>query len=115
MLVQTNSATFGLSAESAQELEITRIRAIEHQRFAVSIATSGISAIIDNEGAILQKSAQNDAEVLTYDVPLMTTRSISDRLGNSAEILIILVPIALYFLLPFLEWKLRRIKRRSCQ
>jgi len=115
MLVQTNSATFGLSAESAQELEITRIRAIEHQRFAVSIATSGISAIIDNEGAILQKSAQNDAEVLTYDLPLMTTRSISDRLGNSAEILIILVPIALYFLLPFLEWKLRRIKRRSCQ
>jgi apolipoprotein N-acyltransferase len=32
LVVQTNSATFGTSAESAQQLSISRIRAIEHSR-----------------------------------------------------------------------------------
>jgi apolipoprotein N-acyltransferase len=102
MLVQTNSATFGLSAESAQELEIVRVRAIEHQRYAVSISTSGVSAIIDNNGKVLAQTRQNVPKVLRYDLALNSSRSVADRLGNSAEILIIVAPlfISIVLLLP---------------
>ena len=52
LVVQTNSATFGTSAESAQQLSITRIRAIEHSRNVVSVSTTGISAVIDFNGKV---------------------------------------------------------------
>ncbi len=41
LAVQTNSATFGMSAESAQQLSITRVRAIEHGRNIVSVYGTG--------------------------------------------------------------------------
>ena len=52
LAVQTNSATFGMSAQSAQQLSITRIRAIEHGRNIASVSTTGYSAIIDSSGKI---------------------------------------------------------------
>ncbi len=112
MLVQTNSATFGLSAESAQELEMVRIRAIEHQRYAVSISTSGVSAIIGSNGQVLAETKQNDPEVLRYDIPFNSSQSVSDRLGNSAEILMILIPSIIYSLLLLAHRNYRLNRRR---
>ena len=56
LAVQTNSATFGMSAESAQQLAMTRVRAIEHGRNIVSVSTTGYSAVIDSNGKVLQKT-----------------------------------------------------------
>ena len=97
LVVQTNSATFGLSPESAQQLAITRIRAIEHQREIVSVATSGISAMIDIRGRVIQKSGQNRSAVLAQEVSLSTTRSIADRLGAWAEWTLIFLPSLIWF------------------
>ena len=111
MLVQTNSATFGLSAESAQELEIVRVRAIEHQRYAASISTSGVSAIIDNNGKVLAQTKQNVPKVLRYDLALNSSRSVADRLGNSAEFLIIVAPLFISILL-LLPQRISALNRR---
>jgi apolipoprotein N-acyltransferase len=86
LAVQTNSATFGRSAESAQQLSITRIRAIEHSRNIASVSTTGYSAIVNYKGEILQKTSMGTAEHLYASVGLIDSTSIRDRLGDWAMI-----------------------------
>jgi apolipoprotein N-acyltransferase len=86
LAIQTNSATFGRSAESAQQLSISRIRAIEHSRNIISVSTTGYSAIINYKGEILQKTAMGTAEHLIATVGLVNIQSTRDRLGDWAGI-----------------------------
>lgn len=86
LAVQTNSATFGKSAESAQQLAITRIRAIEHSRNIISVSTTGYSAIINYRGEILQKTSMGTAEHIYAKVGLIQSHSVRDRLGDWAGI-----------------------------
>lgn len=59
LIVQTNSATFANTAQSKQQLAITRIRAVEHSRYILSVSTIGISAFIDNNGRVINKTSEN--------------------------------------------------------
>ncbi len=87
LAVQTNSATFGDSAESAQQLQITRIRAIEHSRNVLSVSTTGYSAVIDYNGQVLQKSDMGTAEHLYAQVGLISNTSPRDRIGDWALVI----------------------------
>ena len=87
LVVQTNSATFGTSAESAQQLSITRIRAIEHSRNIASVSTTGISAIIDFEGKVVQQTSMGTAEHVYASVGLIEQSSLRDRIGDWASVL----------------------------
>jgi apolipoprotein N-acyltransferase len=86
LAVQTNSATFGMSAESAQQLSITRVRAIEHGRNIVSVSTTGYSAVIDYKGKVLQKTSMGTAESIRTDVELMAGKTPRDKFGRWALI-----------------------------
>ena len=86
LVVQTNSATFGKSAESAQQLSITRIRAIEHSRNVVSVSTTGISAIVDFNGHVRQKTSLATTEHIFANVGLIEQRSVRDRYGDWASV-----------------------------
>ena len=90
LVVQTNSATFGTSAESAQQLSITRIRAIEHSRNVVSVSTTGISAVIDFKGNVLQQTAMGTADHVFADVGLVEQSSPRDRYGDWAGVFTLL-------------------------
>ncbi len=84
LAVQTNSATFGMSAESAQQLEMTRVRAIEHGRNIVSVSTTGYSAIIDSTGKVLQKTSMGTADSIRAEVGLIKSRTPRDAAGDWA-------------------------------
>ena len=86
LVVQTNSATFGTSAESAQQLSITRIRAIEHSRNVVSVSTTGISAVINFNGKVLNQTSMGTAQHVFADVGLIEQSSPRDRFGDWAGI-----------------------------
>lgn len=81
LAVQTNSATFGKSPESAQQLSITRIRAIEHSRNILSVSTTGFSAVIDYRGNIVQSTKMGVADHLFATVGLIDEKSPSDNYG----------------------------------
>ncbi len=106
-VVQTNSATFGRSAESDQQLGITRIRAIEHQRYLISVSTSGISALVDPRGRVTDRTALDRSAVIATTIGLSNAHTISDRYGSPIEAILILFP-------PFLGivGALRRPRRR---
>jgi apolipoprotein N-acyltransferase len=84
LAVQTNSATFGMSAESAQQLSITRIRAIEHGRNVVSVSTTGYSAVIDHKGNVLEKTSMGTAESVRADIGLIEGKTPRDKFGDWA-------------------------------
>ena len=86
LAVQTNSATFGKSAESAQQLAITRIRAIEHSRNVLSVSTTGYSAVIDYRGKIEQVTKMAVATNIYAKVDLISEQSPRDRYGDWALI-----------------------------
>ena len=86
LVVQTNSATFGMSAESAQQLSITRIRAIEHGRNIASVSTTGYSAIIDSSGKVVQKTSMGTADSIRATVDLIEGQTPRDRAGDWALI-----------------------------
>jgi apolipoprotein N-acyltransferase len=90
-VVQTNSATFANTAQSAQQLAITRIRSIEHARYAVSVSTVGISAIIDTNGVVLKSTKENIATSINSTVALNATKTIYDRVGEFAWVLVLLI------------------------
>jgi len=84
LAVQTNSATFGMSAESAQQLEMTRVRAIEHGRNIVSVSTTGYSAIIDSKGKVVQKTSMGAADSIRAEVGLIQDTTPRDAAGDWA-------------------------------
>ena len=54
LVVQTNNATFGYTAESPQQLAISRLRAMEFGRSVVHVSTVGQSALITPDGTAHQ-------------------------------------------------------------
>lgn len=97
LIVQTNSATFAGTAESRQQLAITRIRAVENSRAILSVSTIGISAFIDNNGRVVSQTSENLQAPLTGSLKLNRHNTLANNLGNWAPI-IDLVLIAIFAL-----------------
>ncbi len=52
IVVPTNNASFGTTAESRQQFDMTRFRAVEHGRTAIQVSTVGISGIVEPNGVV---------------------------------------------------------------
>lgn len=103
--VQTNSATFGRSAQSEQQLAISRIRAMESARSIISVSTSGVSALITERGKILAKSKIFEEKVLVGSLKLTSAKTISGQIGGWSEVTLIALPWIGAWLR---RWNLRR-------
>ncbi|PFG35589.1 apolipoprotein N-acyltransferase [Flavimobilis soli] len=82
LLVQTNNSNFGYSAESTQQLAMSRIRAIESGRATIQISTVGVSGVIDATGRVQQRTGLFEPAQLVASVPLRTTLTPATRLGT---------------------------------
>jgi len=95
LVIQTNNATFGHSAETYQQLAMARLRAVEHARTVVQVATSGKSAIIDPTGTVRAESGPLfTAATLVERVPLSRQTTLATRTGAGAEWLLVAVAAA---------------------
>jgi apolipoprotein N-acyltransferase len=96
ILVQTNNATFANSGQSAQQLNISRIRAIENNRWLVSVSTTGVSAVVDNQGNVVDRTKRNAPDYLYASVGIIEKESVFHRLGPIPGICLILISFAIY-------------------
>jgi apolipoprotein N-acyltransferase len=71
LLTLTNDASFGASAEPAQHLAQTRLRAVETGRWAVHAALAGGSAFVDPSGEVSQLTELFTVDSIRADVPLV--------------------------------------------
>lgn len=67
LAVQTNNATFGLTAESTQQLAMSRLRAIETGRATLQVSTVGVSGVIEPDGRV-----RDTSELFTQDYGVAT-------------------------------------------
>lgn len=103
LVVQTNSATFAGTSESAQQLAITRVRAVENAREIVSISTIGISAHIDINGNVLSRTDENVRAILEGDLQGVSNTTLASRLDTFATPLVLLLS-----LFPLIMRRIRR-------
>lgn len=85
LVVQTNNATYGGTGQPEQQLAISQLRAVEHGRAVVTVATSGISAVIAPDGTIEQSTEEFTQDVLVAELPLRDDITIADRVGAAPE------------------------------
>jgi apolipoprotein N-acyltransferase len=93
LVVQTNSATFADTSESAQQLQITRLRARENAREIVSVSTIGISAHIDVNGKVVSNTRENISAQLSGDLRSNSARTIANTLGSFAPGIVLLITV----------------------
>jgi apolipoprotein N-acyltransferase len=85
LVVQTNNATFGHTDESAQQLAMSRLRAVEFGRTVAVAATSGISAIIAPDGSVVRASALFTPQVFVESIAQRSSTTVAQRLGAAPE------------------------------
>lgn len=95
LVVQTNNATFGYTAESPQQLAISRIRAMELGRSVVHVSTVGQSALITPDGTAHQVTSLFTEAVVRGALPLRDSRTPAVRLGDLPELLAALALVTL--------------------
>ncbi|MCL2455515.1 MAG: apolipoprotein N-acyltransferase [Micrococcales bacterium] len=82
ILVQTNNASFGYTAESTQQLAMTRLRAVEHGRATVQISTVGVSAFVAPDGTVSERTELFTADQRVATLPLRDSLTPATRLGR---------------------------------
>ena len=93
LVVQTNSATFANTSESAQQLNITRLRALENAREIVSVSTIGISAHIGINGEIISRTQENISAQLSGELRSSSDRTIANWFGEFAPGIVLLISL----------------------
>lgn len=87
LAVLTNDAWFDGTAVAQRHLQHAMLRAVENGRFLVHAANTGISAILDDRGRVLDRAPQNaEAWVHAYPV-LLREQTLYSRAGGLALIL----------------------------
>ncbi|MGK0720796.1 apolipoprotein N-acyltransferase [Leucobacter sp. W1478] len=81
IFAQTNNADFGRTDESAQQLQIARLRAIETGRALVNISTVGTSAVVMPGGTDLARLDTFTADAMVTEVPLVQGETPALRFG----------------------------------
>ncbi|WP_448060740.1 apolipoprotein N-acyltransferase [Cellulomonas hominis] len=81
LVVQTNNASFGYTAESTQQLAMSRLRAIELGRATVQVSTVGVSAVIAPNGVVSQETELFTPAQLVANLPLRDSLTPAARFG----------------------------------
>ena len=95
LVVQTNNATFGHTAETYQQLAMSQFRAVETGREVLQVATTGKSAIIAPDGSIVSESgALYSSAILTGAIAPRTGLTLAVRLGAIPEYVLTAIALA---------------------
>jgi apolipoprotein N-acyltransferase len=112
LALQSNDADFeidGQLGETEQQTAMARIRAIESDRAVVYASTTGESTIIAPSGALIAHSGVWQQAILDAPVPLVSYRTLADRVGAWPEYVLVLVTV---LALGFAVVTLRRRRNR---
>jgi apolipoprotein N-acyltransferase len=96
LAVQSNDADFeidGQLGQSEQQTAMARIRAVESDRAVVYASTTGESTIIAPSGAVLARSGVWRQAILDERVPLVSYRTLADRVGAWPEYVLVLLTV----------------------
>ena len=95
IVVQTNDGWWRDSAGALQHLNFARLRAIENRKELVQSANTGISALIDQRGDILEQTGLDQCTALRGTVKLYSSMTFYSRYGDYLGRIAMLVAVLL--------------------
>jgi apolipoprotein N-acyltransferase len=105
LVVATNASSYSASQVPAQELAAARVQAVEEGRDLVQAAPTGLSAVVDAGGGVVERTVLGRRQVLTGTVALRAGRTLYERFGD-------LPPLVLSAALLALGWVAAARRRR---
>lgn len=84
-IVPVNTASFGNSAESLQQLRQTIFRSVEYSRASIQVSTAGVSAVVQPNGSVTELSDMWETTSGVTRLPLRTDLTWSARWGAYYE------------------------------
>jgi len=78
----TNDAWYGTTSAPYQHLAMAAFRAVENGRYMVRAANTGITAVVDPRGRILEQTKLFDRAVLVREVPFLAETTFYTRHGD---------------------------------
>jgi apolipoprotein N-acyltransferase len=91
LVVQTNNATYALTNLPPQQLAMSKLRAVEHNRAVVTAATTGISAYVDPEGRVEWQTDELVPDIRVVTVPVRTRNTLATEVGAIPEWMLIVI------------------------
>ena len=82
VLNPTNGASFSGTIVQSQQVASSRLRAIETGRWVAQVAPTGFTAVIDDHGRVLERTAIGERRVIQREVTLREGLTIYTRVGN---------------------------------
>ncbi|MEK6440396.1 apolipoprotein N-acyltransferase [Pseudonocardia sp. T1-2H] len=93
LAVPSNNATFGLSEMTYQQLAMSKIRSVEHDRSSIVVTTSGVSAAITPGGTVTAGTGQFVPGTLVGATVLRDTTTLASRLRSVPEWMLTVVGV----------------------
>ena len=87
LVVQTNNSDFGTTNESAQQLAIAKLRAIESGRAVINISTVGLSAIILPSGEVIDSLEAYKPGLMRQRLDLLVDKTPAMLFGGSIDMI----------------------------
>jgi apolipoprotein N-acyltransferase len=78
----TNDAWYGTTSAPYQHMAMAVFRAVENRRYLVRAANTGITAVVDPRGRVLDPTRLFETTVLVRDVPFVAERTFYTRNGD---------------------------------
>ncbi|MFG1707342.1 apolipoprotein N-acyltransferase [Nonomuraea sp. M3C6] len=94
LVVQTNNATYAESNLPPQQLAMSKLRAVEHNRAVVTAATTGISAYVTPDGKVSWQTRELVADMNVVKVPVRTQETIATKVGAVPEWALMMMGVA---------------------
>lgn len=94
LVVQTNNATYGGTSQLAQQVNMSRVRAVEYGIPVLVAATSGVSAVVDPDGSLRSSLEDGDSGVLRAEVAVPDGVTVASRIGAFVEVALVVAALA---------------------
>lgn len=94
VLNPTNGSSFTGTIVQTQQVASSRMRAIETGRWVAQVSPTGFSAVIDDRGRVLERSAVSERRVIQREVGLREGQTIYTRVGNAPGLVLAFLCIA---------------------
>ena len=89
----SNDGWFGNSLAPYQHLQIAQVRALEFNRYILRVANTGISAVISNNGEIIEYIPINQEGVITGFVPVNIDKSFYSQYGDISILMLLFLTL----------------------
>lgn len=109
LTIITNDGWWGNTPGHKQHLNFARLHAIETRRWVARSANTGISAVIDDKGALLHTEPWDKAAVIKYNIPAMTEQTFFVDHGD------LISPIALVLTILLFAWNMIALIKKRMQ